>query len=174
MPKLWHKKSTDQLQKLFQHKVLKALQDEELINEQVVEQILSWQHSGFNVWVGEVLHADEDNSRLFVSSYIDRNPVENDKIVVTDEKITYKHDSSHLDEANFDPLEFLAALSVHIPNKYEQTIRYYGYYSARTRGKRRKLAKDDETIILDDTGIPKKISKTWAALIKVNVEASLK
>jgi hypothetical protein len=37
-------------------------------------------------------------------------------------------------------LEFLARLTPHIPNKWEQTVRYFGYYSHRTRGKRRKEA----------------------------------
>jgi hypothetical protein len=167
---------TDKLQALFQHKVLKALQELELISEHTTEQILSWKHSGFNVWLGEVIQPEENNARLFIGSYIDRNPVTNDKIKISDNTISYEHDSTHLSKADFDPLEFLATLSAHIPNKYEQTIRYYGYYSARTRGKRRIVANDDETIILDlsrhslatadDIDKPKSINRSWAALIK--------
>jgi hypothetical protein len=157
---------SDKLQSLFQHKVLKALLDLELITEHTVDQILSQKHSGFNVWLGDTIYANESNAKLFISSYIDRNPVENDKIKITDNTISYQHDSTHLEKAEFDPLEFLATLSAHIPNKYEQTIRYYGYYSARTRGKRRKSANDDVTIILDDIDKPKSINRTWASLIK--------
>jgi hypothetical protein len=146
--------------------VLKALLELELITEHTVNQMLSWKHSGFNVWLGDAIQADDDNARLFISSYIDRSPVTNDKIKISDNNITYQHDSTHLGNADFDPLEFLATLSAHIPNKYEQTIRYYGYYSARTRGKRRIVAKDDETIILDNTDKPKSINRTWASLIK--------
>ena len=69
-------------------------------------------------------------------------------------------------EIKLDPLEFLARLSAHIPNKYEQLVRYYGHYSARTRGRRRKVANKDDTIVLDDIDRPKSINKTWAALIK--------
>jgi hypothetical protein len=157
---------TDKLQALFQHKVLKALLELELITEHTVDQILSWKHSGFNVWLGDTIYADESSARQFISGYIDKNPVENDKIKISGDGITYQHDSTHLSIAKFDPLELLATLSAHIPNKYEQTIRYYGYYSARTRGKRRKVANDDETIILDDIDKPKSINKSWAALIK--------
>ncbi len=148
------------------HKVLKALLELELITEHTVDQILSQKHSGFNVWLGDTIYADESNARLFISSYIDRNPVENDKIKIVDNTISYQHDSTHLAKAVFDPLEFLATLSAHIPNKYEQTIRYYGYYSARTRGKRRIVAYEDQTIILDDTDKPKSINRSWASLIK--------
>ncbi|MCB0323949.1 MAG: hypothetical protein KDD69_10260 [Bdellovibrionales bacterium] len=34
----------------------------------------------------------------------------------------------------FSPLEFLAELSCHIPRVFEQTTRYFGAYSPRTRG----------------------------------------
>ncbi len=39
----------------------------------------------------------------------------------------------------FDVPEFLALLSCHIPNKGDQMVRYYGFYSNVMRGKRKKL-----------------------------------
>ncbi len=36
----------------------------------------------------------------------------------------------------FDALEWLAAMCSHVPNKGEQMVRYYGYYSNVARGKR--------------------------------------
>jgi hypothetical protein len=41
------------------------------------------------------------------------------------------------DEKDFEALEWLAAMCSHVPNKGEQTVRYYGYYSHVSRGKRR-------------------------------------
>jgi hypothetical protein len=40
----------------------------------------------------------------------------------------------------FDFLEFLAALSCHVPKTYESITRYYGRYSCRRRGERAKLS----------------------------------
>jgi hypothetical protein len=40
----------------------------------------------------------------------------------------------------FEPLDFLAELTQHIPNKGEHLIRYYGHYSNKTRGLRAKNA----------------------------------
>jgi hypothetical protein len=38
----------------------------------------------------------------------------------------------------FDALEWLAAMCSHVPDKGEQMVRYYGYYSNVSRGKRNK------------------------------------
>jgi AcrR family transcriptional regulator len=38
-----------------------------------------------------------------------------------------------------DPLEFLARLTAHIPNKHQVMTRYYGYYANRVRGARKRL-----------------------------------
>ncbi|MFH1075772.1 MAG: transposase [Pseudomonadota bacterium] len=43
----------------------------------------------------------------------------------------------------FDTLEWLAAMCSHIPNKGEQMVRYYGYYSNAFRGKRKKQNQDE-------------------------------
>lgn len=40
--------------------------------------------------------------------------------------------------SEFDPLEWMAALISHIPDKGAQTVYYYGYYSNATRGRLKK------------------------------------
>jgi len=64
----------------------------------------------------------------------------------------------------FDALEFLAALSCHVPNTYESITRYYGRYSCRLRGERAKLAPPDEEQENDYRREFRKSS--WAACIK--------
>jgi hypothetical protein len=49
----------------------------------------------------------------------------------------------------FDPLDFLAEVTQHIPNKGEHQIRYYGWYSNKSRGLR---GKDKKSVVLP--GIP--------------------
>lgn len=41
--------------------------------------------------------------------------------------------------AVFLVLDWILAITAHIPNKGEQLVRYYGYYSNVCRGKRKKL-----------------------------------
>jgi hypothetical protein len=44
----------------------------------------------------------------------------------------------------FDPLEFIAAITQHIPEKSCQLVRYYSWYSNRMRGDRKKQVMADQ------------------------------
>ncbi len=44
----------------------------------------------------------------------------------------------------FTALDWLAQLVTHIPNKGEQPVRYYGYYSNKSRGLRKKATAGDD------------------------------
>jgi hypothetical protein len=64
----------------------------------------------------------------------------------------------------FEPLDFIAEVTQHIPNKGEHQIRYYGWYSNKQRGMRNKEAEKGE--LSQNLQIKKKCSLTWALLIK--------
>ena len=70
----------------------------------------------------------------------------------------------------FDPLDFLAEVTQHIPEKGEHLIRYYGWYSNKSRGLRAKNenAAKTEEIVIDDEQTPyrKQCRMPWAALIQ--------
>ena len=67
----------------------------------------------------------------------------------------------------YDALEWLAAMCSHVPNKGEQMVRYYGYYSNVSRGKRKKQDLDDIIpSILEPEGSSKAFRKNWARLIQ--------
>jgi hypothetical protein len=120
----------------FALRVLMQLHKRELLTDDDVAQILSQDHTGFGVWLGEPFHDRE--SEQFVARYIERAPLCLEKLSIQDDIVTYatKDGAAH----EFDALEFLAALSVHIPKTYESITRYYGRYSSRRRGERAKLA----------------------------------
>jgi hypothetical protein len=51
-------------------------------------------------------------------------------------------------------------------NKGEQMVRYYGYYSNVSRGKRKKSEQDKRIpYILEPDGTPQEYRKNWARLI---------
>ena len=67
----------------------------------------------------------------------------------------------------FDALDWLAQLVSHIPNKGEQMVRYYGFYSNKSRGLRKKADTDDQVPALIDSDIsPQAFRKNWARLIQ--------
>ena len=63
--------------------------------------------------------------------------------VAEESKVVYRSKDGK-EERVFDPLEWLAAMGSHVPNRGEQMVPYYGYYSNVSRGKRKK--QDDEWI----------------------------
>lgn len=156
--------NAEKLQCLFMHRVLAALKEQELIDDGTISQIASQTHSGFSAWWGEPILPDDAAQRLFLSRYIDRGPVAESRIKITDNAITYrtpKDDITH----EFEPLEFLARLTPHIANRWESTTQYFGWYSSCTRGKRNKL-KVGSSVGAGDPIQKRKVSKLWAALIK--------
>ena len=56
--------------------------------------------------------------------------------LIVDDAVIYKTKTG--EEVKYDPLEFLALLTAHILKKYESITRYYGNYSSRVRGERKK------------------------------------
>ena len=67
----------------------------------------------------------------------------------------------------FTALDWLARLVTHIPNRGEQLVRYYGYYSNKSRGMRKKTDTDCQIPALIDSDISRKnFRKNWARLIQ--------
>ena len=70
-------------------------------------------------------------------------------------------------QKSFDALEWLAAMCSHVPDKGDQMVRYYGYYSNVSRGKRKKQKQDDLVpCILEPDESSKGSRKNWATLIR--------
>lgn len=66
----------------------------------------------------------------------------------------------------FEPLDFLAEVTQHIPNKGEHQIRYYGFYSNKSRGMREKKPDAVPGLPEADPAFVQKRRMTWAALMK--------
>jgi hypothetical protein len=82
------------------------------------------------------------------SSHCDRNgntplsaPVKNRAVSVVKSVFCYRSKDGKKENV-FDALEWLAAMCSHVLNKGEQMVRYYGYYSNASLGKRKKADTD--------------------------------
>ena len=64
------------------------------------------------------------------------------------------------------PLDFLAELTQHIPPKGSHLIRYYGWYSNKSRGMRKKAEAEASAEPLPEETTTSRSSQTWAMLIK--------
>ncbi len=59
----------------FSEKVFKLLLKHELITEETVASMKSWEHSGFTVWFGDDIHPESEEQRLFIARYLTKSPI---------------------------------------------------------------------------------------------------
>jgi hypothetical protein len=93
---------------------------------------------------------------------------------LTDEGTVIYSAKDGKDRKVFDAPEWLAAMCSHVPNRGEQMVRYYGWYSNVSRGKRRKRI-EDGTIphIIESDRSAAACRKNWARLIQKIYSKSL-
>ncbi len=79
-----------------------------------------------------------------LARYIIRASFSQERMQYLDEEGEVVYKSKDGKDAKVSPaLEWLAAMCSHIPNRGEQMVKYYGYYSNVSRGKRHKKGLDD-------------------------------
>ena len=168
------KPNASDLEEAFRTEILKMLKKEGKINDAVIENMLTWHHSGFNVYCGDAIQPSEKDNIERLAQYVIRAPISQERMLYISEneskdgvaKVIYKDKSGILSET-FDAIDWLARLMTHIPSKGEQLVRYYGFYSNKSRGVRKKLETDDIVPALVDSDVSKKaFRKKWAALIQ--------
>jgi len=137
---------TVSFEKLFIYKIFKMLLKKGIITERTIELILSWRHSGFGIYCGDRITPSQTISMENLARYIIRASFSQERMEYfpDESKVTYMSKYSK-EVKEFSPLEWMAALSSHIPDQGEQMVRYYGHYSNVTRGrglKKRKLSQN--------------------------------
>ena len=160
--------NTKHLEEIFRYKVFKMLLSKEKITQDLVSMLLSWHHSGFNVFCGPRIQAGDQQAIENLARYIIRASFSQERMTYIPEesKVSYQSKDAK-DEKIFDALEWLAAMCSHVPNKGEQMVRYYGYYSNVSRGKRKKHNQDEWIpCILEPEGPTREYKKNWARLIQ--------
>src|SRR3989339_124787 len=138
------------LEEAFQYEVLKMFKKEGKINDTIIENMLSWHHSGFNVYIGDRIESDDKAGLGNLARYIIRACFSQERLVYipaekSDDgvaKVIYTSKDRKFRKV-FMVLDWLARLTTHIPGRYEQTVRYYGFYSNKSRGMRKKACADD-------------------------------
>jgi ribosomal protein S27E len=151
---------------LFTHEVFSLLVRKKLIGLPLVQKILRWRHTGFNVH--SQVRAQTKREAERVGKYMIR-PLLSLKRLFFDETegmVRYQYDKHGSQDESIDYLEFIARVTSHIPDKGQVMIRYYGLYSNAHRGKMRKAgaASSPPLIIEDDT--PFVPSRGWAGMIR--------
>ena len=144
------------------------------INDVVIENMMNWRHSGFNVYCGNAIWPNNEEGLENLAGYIIRASFSQERMtyIAADQsadsvaKVIYQSKDG-TSTKTFEALDWLAQLVTHIPSKGEQMIRYYGFYSNKSRGLRKKAGTDDQVPALIDSDIsPQAFRKNWARLIQ--------
>jgi hypothetical protein len=126
------------LEKLFLYKVFKMLLSRQKIMEDLIDMMMGWRHSGFNVYCGPRIQPGEEEAIENLTPYIICASFSQERMTyIPEESKVFYRSKDGKKENIFDALEWLAAKCSHVPNKGEQMVRYYGYYSNVSRGKRK-------------------------------------
>ena len=150
---------------------------ENLLRQEMAEKILSWRHTGFNAHAKTRIQPQDQTGIRSLAEYIVRCPVSEAKIILSPDgdKIIYRERPNSALSSNFqsfDALEFLAALSTHIPSRYSRMVLYYGHYSQAARGKRKRDRRADadnagqETFYRLEQDDSPALRRRWSQLIK--------
>jgi hypothetical protein len=118
-----------------------------ILEDHEARSMLDWPHSGFYVHDSVLVPEGDTAFALRLARYCARNPVALERMEYSapTKRVSYRSDKNKGPTArtdSADPLEFLARLVVHIPDKGQVMTRYYGWYANRPRGVRKKLAGD--------------------------------
>ena len=159
------------------------LKAEGKITDVVIENMMNWRHSGFNVYCGKAIWPHNQEGLENLARYIIRASFSQKRMTYVaaqdssdgvgkviyqskDAKTTKTFDAPV--SSTWQALDWLAQLVTHIPNKGESAgggVRYYGFYSNKLRGLRKKAGTDDQIPALIESEVsPKEFRKNWAQL----------
>jgi hypothetical protein len=170
---------------LFRHKVIRLLQGVGLLSEERTELLLSWRYTGFSVHNRARVEPEDGAAVERLARYLMRPPISLERMAWDGVgEVSYRRKRGHEGAGlpvelieTFDPAEFLARVIMHIPEPRRHLVRYYGWYSNVSRGRRRKADAEHEGAVTADAGAPSRaardeirdgraLRRSWAQLIK--------
>ena len=126
------------LENIFRHNVFKMLLSKEKITEELIDMLINWRHSGFNVFCGprnrgpalkrwglssrrvRRIQPGDEEAMENLARYIIRASFSQERMtyIPKESKVVYQSKDDKEEEI-FDALEWLAAMCSHVPNKGE-------------------------------------------------------
>lgn len=160
------------LEPWFWAEVLALLLREALVSEVLAERMLAWRHTGFSAHNSVRVRARDAAGRRRLAQYMLRAPFSLEKMSYDPDSCTviYRSRMHKTLKRNFQIMhgaDWLAQLCAHIPDRFEHLVRYAGWYSNRSRGKRRRMSAEPAEIAPHEVDVREaaRVRSTWARLI---------
>jgi len=160
------------LEPWFRAEVLALLRREGLVSEALAEKMLAWRHTGFSAHNSVRVRAGDAAGRRRLAQYMLRAPFSLEKMSYepVSGTVIYRSRMHKTLKRNFQIMsvaDWLAQLCAHIPDRFEHLVRYAGWYSNRSRGKRRRMDAGPAGIAPRQVDVREaaRVRSTWARLI---------
>jgi hypothetical protein len=160
------------LEPSFRKGVLALLRREGLVSDSLAEKMLAWRHTGFSVHSAVRVRAGDAAGRRRLAQYMLRAPFSLEKMSYDPQSCTviYRSRMHKTLKRNFQVMygsDWLVQLCAHIPDRFEHLVRYAGWYSNRSRGKRRRIATQPAEAARREADVREaaRARSTWARLI---------
>lgn len=115
----------EDLEEAFQYEVLKMLKKEGKINDVIIENMLSWRHSGFNVYIGDRIEPDDKTGLGNLARYIIRACFSQERMVYIPAKKSddgVRQGYLHLQGQKNPKSVYCFGLACQVGNTYSQQI----------------------------------------------------
>ena len=129
---------------VFRELVFSELIAAKRLRPETAEMMRSWNHSGFNVHAGEPVLPTDKERLEHLARYVTRAPLALDRLeLLADDRVRVRtpvHPQTGATRMELDVYEMIRRLCAQIPDPRQHMVTYYGWYSHRARGERRKAA----------------------------------
>ncbi|MFQ5948847.1 MAG: transposase [Acidimicrobiia bacterium] len=129
------------VEEVFRRRVLHRLHRAERLSERFLRSLLGWVHSGFSVFGEQRVGEDDPAGTERFARYLTRAPIALDRLVPAGAarvRVTTPPDPrTGSTELSLDVLDWIHAITTQIPDRGQHLVRYYAWYSNRSRGARR-------------------------------------
>ena len=163
--------STDVIAQLFRARVLAILFKQEIITQEIIDLLMSWNHnSGFQVHSEQKINGANGDRIEKIARYMSRAAISVERVEFNPKENTVtiyekQNKMSSAKKAHYEVFEFMALLAGHLPSPYETITYYYGIYSSSYRGKERKEKRGESPMEMEKIKGKVKTSASWARLI---------
>lgn len=158
------------LERGFQDAVLKMLIEEGELSQELAQRLRAWRHTGFSVHNG--VRVRDAAGRQKLAQYMLRAPFSLEKMCYDEHTgmVLYRSRMHKGLKRNYQLMTgaaWLELLCRHIPDRFEQLVRYAGWYANRVRGKRARAGTGAalKTQTTDEAADAAQARSTWAKLI---------
>jgi len=134
--------------------------------------MLAWRHTGFSAHNSVRVRAGDAAGRRRLAQYMLRAPFSLEKMSCDPQSCTviYRSRMHKTLKRNFQIMhgaDWLAQLCAHILDRFEHLVRYAGWYSNRSRGKRRRAGAEPAEAATRDVYVcdAARVRSTWARSI---------